>query len=236
MSGLWRAIRAGAAAGCVALLACSAARTVRTPVFKEGGVRVFLRHEERAGQVPGEGFSHPTVISPVRLARILANIDVRERGEDGERRYAIPTPLVYALGEGISAALEEAAPHQEVVAMAVETRRRFGIFTADYLTSLIAWVDGDELWIRLGALERPLSAEAGTRPPEPRRDRAERGYRALPAHGLRPMRTVGSQTIAATWRDDHFGSSGALRLDAGGRLRRRTILLESSEEEDAAAP
>ena len=224
---------AAAAFGCAALLACFGARTVRTTVFDEGGVRVLLRHEKRAEG--GGSFSHPAIISPVRLARILANIDVEERGgEKGERRHVIPTALVYTLGEGLSAALAEAAPHQEVVAMAVETRRRFGIFTADYLTSFIAWVDGEELWIRLGEVDRALSSEPGVRPPEPSRDEANRRYRVRPASGLRAMRAVGRQAVAVSWRDEYFGTSGALRIDSRGRLKRRTILLDSGEEEDQA--
>lgn len=220
-----------------ALSGCATDRTIRTPVFDEGGVRVFLR-ETRAGEEDAaRDFSHPTVIAPIRVSRIVGSIDVRER--DGEeRRAAIPTEVVYPVGEGVAEALGKANSNQEVVVMAVSRKRRMGIFTSDYLTSMIVWVKDDELWIHLGDLETQLSSDPTDKTPEPQFGSTTRRFRVLPTEAVR---VAGGQTVAVTWRDDRFAKSGPIRTRPGGRTLRRTILMESdvgaspADEEESGA-
>ena len=212
------------AAGCVT-------RTVRTPVIDENGVRVFLREQTRGGEPLERGFSHPVTIAPVRLANILARIDVRGEGEKAERESAISTPLLYAMGDGVSKALAQANASQEVVVMAIERRRSHGIFTNDFLTSLIVWVQDDRLFVFLGALDEIIARDADTKPREPSLDHIETKAKVLPADGLVPQ---GPRLVAAAWRDPLFRENSAIRVRPGGSVVRRTILMESPPEEDAA--
>jgi len=215
----------------VALLACATARTVRTPVYDHDGVRVFLREDRAGGQPVPRDFSHPAVIAPIRIARILASLDVRERdGDKRERRAAIETELVHPIGDGVAEALERATPDQEVVVMAISRKRRLHLFTAEYLTSMVVWVQGDELWIHLGALDTQVSSDPTDKPREPRPDQVTRKFSVLPGNGVR---VAAGQTVAASWRDEVFSRSGPIRTRPGGRVLRRTILMDSEVE---AAP
>jgi len=213
----------------IAPLGCATNRIVRTPVFHQDGVRVFLRETREGGDAVARDFSHPTVIAPIRVSRIVGSLDVRE-GDDEDRRAAVPTELVYPIGEGVAQALGQAGPDQEVVVMAVSRKRRMGVFTSDYLTSMIVWVKGEELWIYFGDLETHLSSDPTDKAPEPQLGRATRRFRILPGEAVR---VAGGQTVAAVWRDDRFAKSGPIRTRSGGRVLRRTILMESEVEPSA---
>lgn len=233
----WYGARRGRSGSLAALLlvatlagsfGCATRRTVRTPVFAQGGVRVFLRETHEGGEALARDFSHPTVIAPIRVARIVGSLDVRERGSENDgRRAAVPTELVTPIGTGVAEALGQAGPNQEVVVMAVSRKRRMGIFTSDYLTSMVLWVMGDELWIHFGDLESRLSSDPTDKAPEPQLSRASTRFRVLPGEAVR---VAGGQTVAAAWRDDRFAKSGPIRTRPGGRVLRRTILMESEVE------
>lgn len=209
-------------------------RTVRTQVYQEGGVRVFLRHLEQGGEPVPMDFSHPRTISSIRVSRVLTRIDVRERSgkeEKASRNAAVSTELAAAMGEGVSKALEEADPNQEVVVMATESRRRLGLFNADFLTSLVVWVKDDELWIELGDLDARMSDDPNDKPREPVRGRSVGGFRVVKTPGIRP---VGNRTVAATWSDPVFSKATPPRTKKGGRQLRRTVLMEEATPEDDA--
>jgi len=219
-------------AGAAALLATALltsgclTRTVRTPVFDENAVEVFLRGEERVGSPVERHYSHPATIAPVRLTNMLARIDVR-KDDEKDRKPAIPTALLYPLGEGISRALAKADPNQEVVAMAQERKRSMAVFTQDYLTSLIVWVEGDKVFIKLGNLDTPLSSGPNDKPKEPQRDDIKSKIRAVPSDGI-SVENV--QLVSANWRDPIFKDAGVLHVRAGGQVVRRTVLMDSGEE------
>ena len=219
-------------------------RTVRAPVFKEGQVRVFLRHQQSGGRPLELGFEHPRSISSVRLSRILAGVDVRERdrkNKRGELHAAMSTDLAFLLGEGMSKAFGEADPNQEIVVMAIATRKRHGIFAADYLTSLVAWIKDDRLWVHFGEIDKRLSGDPSERPKEPERSETKGKFRLVKSTGVRP---VGSHTLAADWRDAAFSKSAPSRTRGEGRELRRTVLmeeegardLEDASEQDALSP
>jgi hypothetical protein len=201
-------------------------KTIRTPVFKENLSEVFLRHEERGGKPIDRGFSHPATIAPVRLTNMLARIDVRKE-EDKERKPAIPTELLYAIGEGISRSLAKADSSQEVVVMAKERKRSLGIFTQDYLTSLVVWLQGDQVYVKLGSLDVPLSKNPDDKIPEPTRDEVVGKARAVPSEGIAVQ---ANQLVSANWRDPIFKDSSVISIRAGGQVVRRTVLMDSGEE------
>jgi hypothetical protein len=213
------------------LLAGGCAKVVRTPISDENGVRVFLRQQMKGGAAVDRGYSHPVTIAPVRLTNILARIELRGDDEKEPRVPAVPTGLLFPMGDAVSKALAKADASQEVVVMAVDRRRSLGIFTTDYLTSLIVWVKDDRLFVYLGQVDAVMSRDPNDKPKEPSLDRVDSDEKVLASDGVVPQ---GPRLVAAAWRDDLFRESTAVRLRAGGGVVRRTILMESAPEEDAA--
>jgi hypothetical protein len=236
--------RVGARTALLAALAIAASgcmtKTVRTPVFDENAIEVFLRHEEKGGKPVDRGFSQPITIAPVRLTNILARIEVRKE-EEKERQPAIPTDLLYPIGEGISRALAKADSSQVVVVLAKQRRRNLGIFTQDFLTSLLAWVRDDQVFLKLGMLDVPLAKDPKDGVPEPFEDQIKGKNRAVPADGIA---VENAQLVSANWRDPIFKDSSVISIRAGGQVVRRTVLMDSGEaaaipanpEEGAAIP
>lgn len=216
--------------GCAGPLAIGT-RSVRTPVFQEQRVRVFLRHREEARAPIQMNFEHPRTISSIRLSRILGALDIRERDrkeERGERKAAFSLPLAQLVGKGMSLALARATSEQEVVVMAIEERKRLGLFSADYLTSLVAWVKDEHLWIVFAEVDARLSDDPSEKPREPTRA-GGKGFRTLPSEGIR---SVAPTTAVASWRDPVFSKSAATRTKTGSRELRRTILMEEAGARD----
>src|SRR5512138_2954117 len=80
----------------LALLALACKTPVKEDVFKEGGVKVFLRSEKSwyFGPLIDKDYDHPVTISSVRIAHILSRIDVRLAGK---REPAIPTDMLFPI-------------------------------------------------------------------------------------------------------------------------------------------
>ena len=217
--------------GVVALLAACGPRYARTVVRDDGALKAVLRAQLRDGDPVPRGFSHPVTISGVRLAHILSRLDVRTGSDEeggGERRPAIATELVYELGNLLSEALARADPSQEVVIQALRKERRFGIFTQEFYTSLVAWVQGDALVVHLSSVDVlvPKGGEDEIR--EPVAGREVMAFKVLPAEGIVP---VGPQAVSVAWRDPIFRDASAMRVAPGGKVIRRTILMEAPPEE-----
>lgn len=222
------------AIGVAAILAIGCVgKQVRTPVYDQNNVRVFLRQQIRSGEPVDQGFSHPVTIAPVRITNILARIQVRE--EDGEdktgREAALPTGLLYGIGQGIAEALGKADSTQEVVVMAVERRKSLRVFTNDHLTSLIVWVKDDRLFVHLGELGNVMSRDPRDKPHEPQLTAIDAKKKVLGSDGFTP---AGPRLVAADWRAAIFSDISGIRIRPGGEIVRRTILLEETPEEDAA--
>jgi hypothetical protein len=215
-----------AAAVAIALVASGCmTKTIRTPVFEENFVEVYLRHEQRGGDAVERGYGHPITISPVRMTNMIARIEVR-KDDSKDRQPAIPTELLYPVGEGISRALAKADPSQEVVVMARERKRSLAIFTQDYLTSLVVWAEGEKVFLKLGSLDAPLSKNPNDKPKEPKRDELAGKFRAVPSDGIG---VENAQLVSANWRDPLFKDPGVLHVRAGGQIVRRTVLMESED-------
>jgi hypothetical protein len=210
-------------------------RYARVPVHEGDDATVVLRSELRDGKPLERGFAHPATISGARLAHVLAQIDVRkDAGGDapGERGPAIPTDLVYPLGELLASALAKADATQEVVVQAVRRERRLGLFTATFATSFVAFVGADErLHLQLFRLdwEVPKGREEELREPLPGRE--VMAFRVLASEGVEP---TGHQSVAVDWREERFRNPTTLRVGPGGKMTRRTVLME--EEAPAAEP
>jgi hypothetical protein len=201
-------------------------KVMRSPVYAENGIEVFLRYDQKGGKPVDRGFSQPVQIAPVRITNLLSRIEVR-KNESPDRTPAIETDLLYPIGEGVSRAFAKATSSQEVVVMAKQRKRNMGIFTQDYLTSLVLWNIDDKLYIKLGHLDWALPKDPKETVGEPKASDIIGKFRAVPSDGIA---AEGTQLVTANWRDPLFKDSGALSIRPGGQVVRRTVLMDSGEE------
>ena len=215
----------------LALGACGP-RYARVETFDEPGLRVFLRSEKRGGEMVARGFAHPATIASVRLAHILARLDVRMGSEEGgERVPAFPTVSLYAVGEQVAKALAQATPDQEVVVQALREEKSFVIFDQELLTSFVAYVKGEDLVIHLSRVEWKVAKSNNGQGsledelPEPFVGRRVQEFKVLPAEGIVP---IGEQAVSVAWRAAIFREPTHVRVGSGGRLLRRSVLMETA--------
>ncbi len=218
------------------LVAGCGPRLVTQDVFEsgDGNISVKLRRLVDGGQPVPWGYDHPITVSDVRVAHILAQITHRDA--EGNVHPTIRSVHVYPLAEGISKALALASPDDEVVALAYSRERRFGIFTYDRATAFRITVQDPMLNIDFFAVEEKVEKDP--------RERSLRSYETpatlperAPRFALEPtQRQVarGARGLAFDWRDPFYGRPVSLTL-RGGRLKRRTILMEAEPEELAPA-
>lgn len=196
---------------------------------------VVLRAELQGGEPLDRGFQHPATISGVRIAHMLAQIDVRmDEGDEApsERRPAIPTELVYPLGELLAQALAKADSSQEVVVQALRRERRLGLFTQTFATSFVAFVGPDDLLhLQLARLDWPVPKGEEDQLREPVRGREVMAFRVLASESVDP---TGHQSVAVHWRDERFRNPTTVRVGPRGKVTRRTVLME--EETPAQEP
>jgi hypothetical protein len=212
------------AAACLALSACGP-RYVRIPVYDQEGIRVDLRSEKRGGKIVPRSFDHPVTISSIRVAHVLARLDVRMGSEEGgDRVPAFPTVSLYKVGEEVSRALAKATPDQEVAVRALRVEKRLGIFSSKYLTSFVVWMKGEDLVIHLSRAEWLVPKDLEDEIPEPFVGRVVQEFKVLPAAGIVP---TGPQEVAVDWKNPEFREPTHVRVGAGGVLMRRTVLMEA---------
>ena len=208
-------------------LAIACATPVKEKVFNEGDVNVFLRSEKtwQFGSLIEKDYDHPVTISPVRIGHILSRIDARLAGK---REPAIPTDLLFPIAEGVSRALTRAGAEQEVVVMANRKQRRLGIFDHDFLTSFVAYVKGDQLFVHMARIDWEVPARDRDAPPEPKVGEQRMAFRLYPGEA---MELIDKQCVAVNWRDEVFAYPTRTKVLPTGKVVRKTILLESDVEE-----
>jgi hypothetical protein len=232
-------LHASLAALLVALLGVAGCGTryARVPIHADDTAQVVLRAELRDGKPLDRDFAHPATISGVRLAHMLAQIDVRvDEADDGldSRRPAIPTELVYPLGELLSKAFAAADPSQEIVIQALRRERRLGLFTQSFATSFVAYVGSDDLLhLQLSRLDWPVPKGQEEELREPVPGREVMAFRVLASEGVDP---TGHQTVAVHWRDERFRNPTTVRVGPGGKVTRRTVLMEDEAPAEEPVP
>lgn len=206
--------------------ACGGPRYSRDIIHQSSGFEVTLRART---DVP-PSYEHPVTISPVRLAHILASIDVRfdENEKKNARRGAVPVELIYPLGELIAKALAQADASQEVVVDARRKERKLKVFTTDLMTSVVVHMKGDLLYVHVARVDWPVPKNPNERIREADVRREHQAFKVLPSGGIVP---AARQVVAVEWRRDSFRRADAVRIRSGGRVERRTILLEEPEEQ-----
>ena len=214
----------------LALAGCGA-KTVRKTVVQEGGIEVILRGQTKGGVPVDRGFQHPAAISGVRLSHLLSRIDIRTEDEKtSDRTPAIHAEILYDVGDALSKGLSLADSSQEIVVMAKRRTRRLGVFTEDFLTSFVAYVKGDRLYIYLSRIDWQIPKNSNDPVTEPKIDKPVMKFHVLPSEA---MQAVSTQAVAADWRDPIFQQPTAVRITATGKVVRRTILMESAPDQPA---
>jgi hypothetical protein len=218
---------------CAALVALAAAgcitRPVREDAFREGTIEVFLRSDKRWMSVVEKGYEHPVTIAPVRMAHILSRIDMREGvGKSNERLPAIPTEMLFSIAEGVSTAFGKADSNQEVVVMAIRRFKRLHVFERKYLTSFLAYVRDERLYIHMSRSEWEIPQRRQDKPPEPQIGDHPMKFRLYAGTA---MTLVNPQAVAVEWRDPVFSRPTRTKVLPTGDVVRKTILMESPVEE-----
>jgi len=203
---------------------------VKEPVFEQDETSVILRSQRKGGETLPKGFGHPLTISAARIAHILSRIDLRSGEGDGERQPAIPLDSLYLIAEGVSKALGKANPDQEIVVMSVRHGKHFYLFDRDYLTSLLAYVKDDLLYIQVARAEWEIPNNLKTQLPEPREGEEVMKFRLVASEG---MTLATAQSVAVSWRDPIFQRPTRTRILPSGKVVRREILMETPEETPA---
>jgi len=224
------------AAVAIASTAC-ATRAVRQTVFDFEDTEVVLRSHKKGGEVVDEGFDHPVSIEPARIAHILSRIDLRrEDGRSAALAPAIPSETLYIIADGIAKGLAEADSSQEVVVQSIRRGTHWGIFGRRYLTALLCYRKNDLLYVHISSSDWEIPIDDDDeeeRLPEPRVGRYPLEFRLVVDRG---MALVDHQAVAVDWRDPIFERPTRTRMLAGGQVVRRTILMESPEDETDAGP
>jgi hypothetical protein len=224
------------AAVALASSAC-ATRAVRQTVFHHEDTEVLLRSQKKGGDVVDRGFDHPVSIEPARIAHILSRIDVRhEEGGNAALAPAIPSETLYLIADGIAEGLAKADSSQEVVVQSIRRGTHWGIFGRRYLTGLLCYRKDDLLYFHISSSDWEIPVdddEAEVRLPEARVGRYPHELRLVVDRG---MALVDRQAVAVDWRDPIFERPTRTRMLAGGRVVRRTILMESLEDETDPGP
>ena len=216
---------AGLALGCA---------TRPTPVFDEGGIRVFLRSDVSWFRTVDKGYAHPVTIAPVRIAHILSRIDLKPPSGflvsfegDKQRVPAVATDALYTIAEGVSKALAAADANQEVVVMAIRDTKRFGIFDHDFLTSMILFVRDERLYVQVCHHDWEIPKTRDERLPEPHLGDKPQSFKLYTGEA---MSLVSDQAVAIDWRDPVFAKPSRTRVLPSGEVERREILMESPDE------
>ena len=207
------------ALACAVLSGCIT-RTVRETVYTERSIEVLVRGEKRGGEIVDQGYAHPVTISSVRLINILSLVDIRV---GAERRPAIATELLDPVSRGLAEGLAMAGPGQEVVVMAVDKQRRWGVFSHKYLTSFVAYAKAHDLYLHFSRIDWEIPERRRDRLPEPNPGDEVMAFSMMPDD---QVELAGTQAVRVAWRSPAFRRASRVRRTASGQLIRRTVLME----------
>jgi hypothetical protein len=221
------ALIGGASSACIT-------RTTREVVFDDGYTEVSLRSQKKGGESIDKGFDHPATIAPVRMAHILSRIDLRQKDGDGGKRVpAIHLDSLFTIADGMAEALQKADSSQEIVVQSIRRAKRLGLFDRHYLTSLLCYMRDDFLYIHISRSDWEVPVQSEARLPETHVGKYPLDFRLVVEKG---MTLVDHQAVAVDWRDPVFRKPTRTRITPSGRVVRRTILMESLEDETDYGP
>jgi hypothetical protein len=204
-------------------------RTVRNTFYEDAKTRIVLVQEKRSGRAIERDYAHPLQIAPVRMAHILSRLDVRvETKKSIQRMPAIPTEALYEIADHLSNAFGQADPNQHIVVYYKRRDKRFGIFDRNYLTSFLVFATGDSMFIHLSKVDWEIQ-KTGRREklPEPGISDETDAFRVVASTG---MMVANPNTVAVDWVHSVFKKPSRTHIAPGGKVVRRTILMEAPEE------
>lgn len=199
----------------------------RHSIIDRTGMQVDLVRYVRGFRTEPQGFQHPAIISKERLVHVLGAIEIETQVKKGTtiRQPGFHPEMLEPIAGALSEGLRQAGPDQEVGIQAVRKEAKLGIFHTKYLTTLLAWVKDDSLYIQLHRSEWPIpQAKEDKRLPEPERDTRPMDFRVVSGE---PLYFAGPQTLEIDWKNDVFRTAFHLPGTTGGERRRREVLLES---------
>ncbi len=202
-------------------------REVKETDFDRGGVTVLLREFKQGFTVLPRGFQHPARISVERLVNILGAIDVRGREEElaGVRAAFEPSQL-QVIAEGVSRGLQDADPNQELAVMVVRKQMQHVIFDRKRLTSFVAYVQNDLLYLHFSRVDWEIDELVKkTNLPEPRINDHPMKFQVRPSQG---MYEEGIYAVSVEWQDDIFRRP-LRKISSDNDRRERTILMEEPD-------
>ncbi len=201
------------------VLSGCANRSVTTTVYNHNRIKVLLRSEIKSGELVERGFQHPSSISEQRLASILSQIEFRGKDDaPNQQRQLFAPSLVPGIASGLSKALAEADPNQEIALMAVHKHFSLGVFTRKSLTSFVSYVEGDDLYILFSRVDWSVEAKAtkgGSKEviPVPRANEQVMKFGII---AREPLEKAGNQGVRTVWRDRHWGPMEAIASEPAG--------------------
>jgi len=212
-----------------ALVVCTAAlagcMTTKKTIIDSRAIKVQLV-SKRGDDIE---LNHPTIIAPVRLSHILARIDVRLSVKEGQQRApAFHIASLDSISRGLAQGLREAGPNQRVIVYSTRREKRFVFFDKSYLTSFVAYVHGEHLFLHLSRSNWEIPPRRQDHLPEPNIGKFPSKFRILPGTA---MKLVDQQALAIQWSDPLFKSPSRTRFTPSGEMVRKTILMESAEPE-----
>jgi hypothetical protein len=120
------------------------------------------------------------------------------------------------------------------VVQALRSERRLGLFTQTFVTSFLAFVGPDDLLhLELSRLDWPVPKGSEDELREPVAGRELMAFRVLASEGVEP---TGHQSVAIHWRDERFRNPTSVRVGPGGKVTRRTVLMEEEAPAAEAEP
>jgi hypothetical protein len=221
----------------IALLAVGTSACISRPIKKEvysdGYTKAYLRSEKKGMSVVPKGFQHPTSIAPVRLSHILSRIDMRQgEGAESKRVPVVPLETLFIIGDALAKGLDEADPNQEVIVQSIRRGKSLIIFDRQYLTSLLAYVKDDLLYVQISRSDWEIKASKRRLKDEDRLPETHVGKYPLEFRLVidRGMTLVDHQSVAVQWKDPIFKKPSRTRITPSGRVVRREVLMESMED------
>jgi len=180
-----------------------------------------------------QGYEHPAILSKQRLVHILNAIEVetpQPKRAAHLRQPAIPRDLVEQAAEALAEGFAQAGPDEELGVKLIRKEMRLGLFHRKYLTSFLAYIKDDYLYLLLSRVDWKIpEAKKGDKLPEPQRNRSPMNFRVVSGEHLF---YAGPQALEIAWRDPVFRQPYRLPGSTDGAKRVREILLEAPIPQD----
>jgi hypothetical protein len=220
-----RARRSAALLCCLAVAVTAAlgtgcsTRTSRDRIVNRYGLDVHLESERKMfGKAIDQGYAHPSDITVQRLEIILGSLEI-ERRERARTVIgpAIPAEILRPISQGLAEGFREADSTQHIAVIAMRKQRQKAIFHREFLTTLVAFMEGEDLVIHLSRSDWPVPDQQRNLPqqnqrtnvPFPGIDDPQEKFRVATNEFVRRS---GRSGVAVDWQSDVFNSFASARV------------------------